>query len=319
MIVINNNRLNESIKNRHKQHLSEEIVDVEDKDVGAVTPVYADAVRQMKNVRSLIKKRIEESGMEKAAEEVVKENQPEAHRDITPGKTALGENKAEKATLSKIHLSEDIDLDDKQWKMGDERVIAPTEPQYKKLQVAVDAFNKNSDEEYVLRNVYLDYSADWMWTTVCKKNKPVQMLDSKDWLDIMNSNSDEEIEEIVKQALTRTYAVKEDVENTEQVEKTEEVPTVPNNNIAIPFSTVINDLLKEEYDAIDNYNSAIATARAAGQDDLVSIFEEIANDEHMHTGNLQKALELINPQSLSAEKGKVEAEEVIANAQDTNE
>lgn len=318
MIVINNNRLNESIKNRHKQHLSEEIVDVEDKDVGAVTPVYADAVRQMKNVRSLIKKRIEESGMEKAAEEVVKENQPEAHKDITAGKAALSENKTAGTTLSKIHLSEDI-VDDKQWKMGDERVIAPTEPEYKKLQVAVDVFNKNSDEEYVLRNVYLDYGADWMWTTVCKKNKPVQMLDSKDWLDIMNSNSDEEIEKVVKQALTRTYAVKEDVESTEQAEKTEKVPTVPNNDIAIPFSTVINDLLKDEYDAIDSYNSAIATARAAGQDDLVSIFEEIANDEHMHTGNLQKALELINPQSLSAEKGKVEAEEVIANAQDTNE
>lgn len=98
----------------------------------------------------------------------------------------------------------------------------------------------------------------------------------------------------------------------EDSEAGEQVPPAPEIGTESGATTIINELIKSEYDAIDQYNSAIVTLRDEGRQDLVDVLTAIANDENTHVGNLLVAAKLVSPQASSVEDGEGEAEEILA-------
>lgn len=76
---------------------------------------------------------------------------------------------------------------------------------------------------------------------------------------------------------------------------------------AIGMSMVISDLIKDEYEAIDGYNSAIATAEAEGWGGLVKILTDIQAEEHIHIGQLQELLKSTDPNADKIIDGHLEA------------
>ena len=80
------------------------------------------------------------------------------------------------------------------------------------------------------------------------------------------------VEEFIEESLTESI--------TDDVTPIEEGPKVG-------MASVIGDLIKDEYEAIDGYNAAIATAQAEGFEDAVKVLAEIQAEENIHVGQLQ--------------------------------
>lgn len=105
----------------------------------------------------------------------------------------------------------------------------------------------------------------------------------------------------------------------------EEAP--PATPAAIGISDMMNALIKDELEAIDGYNSAIATLRSEIDTDTevteadkakmykaISVLADISAEEHLHIGQLQEAQKLFNTQVNLIAKGEAEAQEQMANA-----
>lgn len=71
---------------------------------------------------------------------------------------------------------------------------------------------------------------------------------------------------------------------------------------------LVNSLIISEYDAIDQYNSAMATAEAEGNVDIIPILKDIIEEEHTHVGQLQAVAKLFDESANSVEKGIEEAD-----------
>jgi len=79
------------------------------------------------------------------------------------------------------------------------------------------------------------------------------------------------------------------------------------------LSTVISDLIKDEWEAIDGYKSSVATFKDQGQDpNVIKVFEDIIAEEMKHVGQLEAALKGIAPESENIEKGNEEGEQQLA-------
>lgn len=78
------------------------------------------------------------------------------------------------------------------------------------------------------------------------------------------------------------------------------------------LNTLINQLIKSEYDAIDEYNSAIVTLETEGQGEYTDVIRSIIEDERHHIGNLQEIMNRITPGTTAEfEHGKEEAIETL--------
>ena len=78
------------------------------------------------------------------------------------------------------------------------------------------------------------------------------------------------------------------------------------------LETILNDLINDENEAINGYNSAIVNFEVEGRGDLTQVFRDIIKDEQNHIGNLQKVLNEINPDTLkNIQDGQKEAEETL--------
>lgn len=95
-----------------------------------------------------------------------------------------------------------------------------------------------------------------------------------------------------------------------------DAPPSPAAGDDMAFSGILNDLITGELDTINDYNSAISMAREAGNADIAAIMSNIADEEHRHIGELQKALSLVSPQEKSIDAGKKEASELLANMEE---
>lgn len=61
---------------------------------------------------------------------------------------------------------------------------------------------------------------------------------------------------------------------------------------------LIRDLIKKTWDAIDSYSSAIATLENEdGDKEVLSILNEICSQENINVGQLEKALNIVDPMS----------------------
>lgn len=102
----------------------------------------------------------------------------------------------------------------------------------------------------------------------------------------------------------------------------ENIPEMPATDCKMIIANVLNPLIQDELQAIDGYNSAVATFRSIEENPdhdpsidfagLYAVIAEITNEENLHIGQLEKLLEGVSPNAESIDDGKEEAEEQVA-------
>lgn len=98
---------------------------------------------------------------------------------------------------------------------------------------------------------------------------------------------------------------KEDFESEKQ--ELDSTPNTPNTPDEFGAAGLINALIQDEWQAIQGYNDAIATLSTADVDtEIINVFKDIANEENIHIGQLQKALEMVSPNVSSIGDGEQE-------------
>ncbi len=118
-----------------------------------------------------------------------------------------------------------------------------------------------------------------------------------------NDELKNKIEIQVEEAKSSVDTLNEDDESS-----TPNPPAIDNMGIA----TLLNSLIQDEWQAIQGYNDAIATLVVEdNHEDILNIFKDIVDEEHIHIGQLQKALETIAPNAESIGKGEEEGEEQL--------
>lgn len=86
------------------------------------------------------------------------------------------------------------------------------------------------------------------------------------------------------------------------------------------ISMIINNLIRDEYDTIDAYNSAITTFKNIGNsDDAISVLNDIVAEENVHVGQLQRLMELFDPNADKVSDGVEEADKQIDNSLDMSD
>lgn len=75
------------------------------------------------------------------------------------------------------------------------------------------------------------------------------------------------------------------------------------------LATSLNNLIRDEYEAIDGYNDMISDLEENEQNkDLIPVLDDINNEENTHVGQLQEALKTVSPAADHISKGELEAE-----------
>lgn len=95
------------------------------------------------------------------------------------------------------------------------------------------------------------------------------------------------------------------------IEDMEMVPETPTVGPELGIAGVINSLIIDEFEAIDGYNSAIATAEQEGMTDIINVLKDIANEENLHVGQLQTCLAKVSPNATSIDAGQTEAQQQL--------
>lgn len=101
------------------------------------------------------------------------------------------------------------------------------------------------------------------------------------------------------------------------IEDIEMIPETPQTDSAMGIAGVINNLIIDEFEAIDGYNSAIITAEKEGITDIVDVLKDIVNEENIHVGQLQTCLTKVSPNAQSIDDGQVEAQQQLDNINQT--
>ena len=104
--------------------------------------------------------------------------------------------------------------------------------------------------------------------------------------------------------------IKEDLEG--EKEELDDIPDTPTTPDEFGAASLINALIQDEWQAIQGYNDAIATLSTTDIDtDIINIFKDITNEENIHIGQLQKALEMVSPNVSSISEGEQEGAEQL--------
>lgn len=82
--------------------------------------------------------------------------------------------------------------------------------------------------------------------------------------------------------------------------------------------SLVSNTLQRKFDEIEDVRSLITTIGfEGGNDDIIEILNTIINEDSIHLGMYQKALEIINPEaSQTMDLGKEKAEEILANKEE---
>lgn len=90
-----------------------------------------------------------------------------------------------------------------------------------------------------------------------------------------------------------------DILSDNLLESSEDIPTEtlpgPEEGPKAGLSELISMAIKDEWDAIETYNTLSIAARAEGFEDIAKISDEIGTEENKHVGQLQVALKTISP------------------------
>lgn len=92
----------------------------------------------------------------------------------------------------------------------------------------------------------------------------------------------------------------------------EDVLPGPQTDVDSGVASVFISLINDEWEAIEGYNSTIATLRSEqGQNpfyaDAIKVLEEISAEENRHVGQLQELLKRISPNAKEIGEGEKEA------------
>lgn len=113
---------------------------------------------------------------------------------------------------------------------------------------------------------------------------------------------EDEVDDTVEEK-TVSLMVDDDCVDCESAPKTPE-----DNGIAL----ILNGLIKSEWDAINDYNSAITSIREIGfNDDMLAVLEDIVKEENVHVGQLQELMKKVSSNANSIASGEVEAAEQL--------
>ena len=78
------------------------------------------------------------------------------------------------------------------------------------------------------------------------------------------------------------------------------------------MQSIVNNLIKEELNAIQLYNDAALQCEGLGFSGFSKVFEGIASEETIHIGELQKLLDEITPKTIETiDDGHQEAEDIL--------
>lgn len=101
-----------------------------------------------------------------------------------------------------------------------------------------------------------------------------------------------------------------ELENPITVDEEEIAPQAgPEEGADTGVSDVLMNLIKDEYDAIQGYNSFLATIKGiGGYEDMIPVIEHITAEEQKHVGELTTLLEKVSPNTAKQEEGKAEAD-----------
>ena len=89
-----------------------------------------------------------------------------------------------------------------------ERTLKVEEQAYKNLKAVaamLEALSPNN-ARYEVRDVYLDFGAKWMWTTICRRGfSECQVLSPRDWQEIEIATTPAELAAIVEKIRNDKY------------------------------------------------------------------------------------------------------------------
>ena len=83
-----------------------------------------------------------------------------------------------------------------------ERILSKSEIEYSKLEIVAKMLESKSPNkaQYVIEDVYLDYGANWVWSTIVRKGyRECQVLSPRDWKSIVMCDSFTELEQIAEE------------------------------------------------------------------------------------------------------------------------
>jgi len=93
------------------------------------------------------------------------------------------------------------------------------------------------------------------------------------------------------------------------VSETEIKPDGPDIGLDTGIANLIHDLIIDENEAIQQYNGAAVNMEKYPE--LQKLMHDLAGEEFIHVGELQKALEMLSPNAANIAEGEVESEELI--------
>lgn len=99
--------------------------------------------------------------------------------------------------------------------------------------------------------------------------------------------------------------------STIEVTEDDIVPSGPVTFEDSGITDLLLSLITDENEAIQGYNSFIATINGMGHDDFIPVINDIVNEEMNHIGMLQKLLQKVSPNASSIDQGKEEAEDLL--------
>lgn len=98
-------------------------------------------------------------------------------------------------------------------------------------------------------------------------------------------------------------------------DNSEGTPETPKPGVETGYSNMLIKAINGEWETIELYNSIIATLsleKDKKYDAIIKILQDITNEENVHVGQLQKALEILSPNTSSIKDGEKEANEQIS-------
>lgn len=122
--------------------------------------------------------------------------------------------------------------------------------------------------------------------------------------------------------IEKTVIVEDIVDDDTVTEIEKEISDIDTDLLDGGIASLLNADIIDEFEAIDAYNSHIVTLKdlmtkttdeekIRTYQNIIDILTDIANEENIHVGQLQKALNLVSASASFIKKGEIEAEEVV--------
>lgn len=249
-------------------------------------------------------------------------------------------------------LKENLDLDNVEFDNPGQAVRAGLDAVYKLIKSPSNAsirfFISSMAAKYKMTDLELDYLEDFISNVLEGMNEhsmamkyrngklPIRYTENLtdadeayvermfDECKTMSDLQDLLFEAINNLSLELGESLKEDLSvavNGEEVPVDAEKQPIEEIQEKISIEQVLSDLIKDEFEAIDGYNSSIATLKILEDDGsdysgIIANLEDIKNEELIHVGQLQKCLAEVNPEAEAIDDGNKEASETIAAAEE---